>query len=261
MSIDFTLSPEQRELQAAARVFAKNTLSRVGETIAPFSRPEDRFYATRPLYAEMVKAGFVAALVPKKYGGTGMSTVDLALATEELAAADVNVPSALLGTGLGLEPIINFGNEDQKRLFLPDVVTASGDRLAAFAFTEVTGGSNFDCPEPTAGVQTIVRREGDEWVMNGKKHSTTNACGWNGEGAELISVVCRVGADQPPQKSLAVIVVPGETAGVELAGFLDTVGHRAVSSPIMHFHNVRVPVDNMIGEPGDGIGIGRAPCR
>ena len=59
----------------------------------------------------MVKAGFVAALIPKKYGGTGMSTVDLALATEELAAVDVKVPSALLGTGLGLEPIINYGTD------------------------------------------------------------------------------------------------------------------------------------------------------
>jgi nitroalkane oxidase len=253
MAIDFTLSPEQRELQAAARAFAQEHLSQVKATIAPFARPEDRFYATRPIYAEMVKAGFVSALIPKKYGGTGLSTVDLALATEELAAVDVNVPSALLGTGLGLEPIINFGTEEQKKRFLPDFISASGDRLAAFAFTEVTGGSNFDCPDPNAGVQTIARREGDEWIINGKKHYTTNACGWNGEGADLVSVVCRIGSDQSPQKSLAIIVVPGKAAGVELAGFLDTAGHRATSSPIMHFNNVRVPVENMIGQPGDGI--------
>lgn len=255
MAIDFTLSPEQQALQAAARAFAKQHLARVAATIAPFARPEERFYATRPIYAEMVKAGFVAALIPKKYGGTGMSTVDLALATEELAAVDVNVPSALLGTGLGLEPIINYGTEEQKRRFLPDFIAHSGERLAAFAFTEVSGGANYDCPDPSAGVQTIARREGDEWVITGKKHYTTNACGWDGKGADLVSVVCRIGADRSPQESLAIIVVPGRAQGVEVAGFLDTAGHRATSSPIMHFNEVRVPVDNLIGQPGDGIGM------
>lgn len=253
MTIDFTLSNAQRDLQASARDFARDVLSGVAAAIAPFSKPEDRFYATRPFYAEMGKAGFIAALIPKDYGGTAMSTLDLAIAAEELAAVDVNVASALLGTGLGLEPIMNFGTEEQKRRFLPDFAKPGIDLLAAFAFTEVTGGSNFDCPDPTAGVQTIARREGDEWVINGKKHYTTNGCGWDGKGSHLISVVCRVGSDLPPQQSLAIIVVPGNAPGVEVVGFLDTAGHRATSSPVMHFNDVRVPVGNLIGKLGDGI--------
>lgn len=255
MAIDFSLSPEQKALQQSAREFAATHLARVRGIIAPLARPEERFYATRPIYEEMVKAGFITALVPKAYGGTAMSTVDLALATEELAAVDVNVPSALLGTGLGLEPIINYGTEEQKRRFLPQFVSNQGTPLAAFGFTEVTGGSGFDTPDPNAGVQTIAVREGDEWVINGKKHYTTNACGWDGKGADLVSLVCRVGGDRPPQESLAVIVVPGRAPGVKVAGFLDTAGHRATSSPVMHFENVRVPYDNLIGRPGDGIGM------
>jgi alkylation response protein AidB-like acyl-CoA dehydrogenase len=255
MAIDFTLSPEQQQLQAAARSFAANVLSKVAPTIAAIARPEDRFYATRPFYAEMAKAGFVAALIPKEYGGTAMSTMDLAIASEELAAVDINVPSALLGTGLGLEPIMRFGNEEQKRRFLPDFITNGADRLAAFAFTEVSGGSNFDCPDPAAGVQTFARREGDSWVISGKKHYTTNGCGWDGKGAHLISVVCRTDPSRPPQESLAVIAVPGNAPGVETVGFLDTVGHRAVVSPVMHFNQVRVPAANIIGKPGDGIAI------
>jgi alkylation response protein AidB-like acyl-CoA dehydrogenase len=254
MAIDFTLSPDQQQLQAAASEFARNVLGKVAGTIAPLGKPEERFYATRPFYAEMAKAGFVAALIPKEYGGTAMSTVDLAIASEELAAVDINVPSALLGTGLGLEPIMRFGTQEQKRRFLPDFVT-NGERLAAFAFTEVTGGSNFDCPDPSAGVQTFARREGDSWVINGKKHYTTNGCGWDGKGAHLISVVCRTDPALPPQESLAIIVVPGNTPGVETVGFLDTVGHRAVVSPVMHFNNVRVPANNLIGKPGDGVRI------
>ena len=199
MAIDFNLSAEQKGLQLAAQEFAKTHLSRVAGIIAPHARPEDRFYATQPVYGETVKAGFNSALVPQAYGGTAMSTLELALATEELAAVDVNVPSALLGTGLGLEPIINYGTEEQKRRFLPQFVSNQGTPLAAFGFTEVTGGSGFDCPDPGAGVQTIAVREGDESVISGKRHYTTNACGWDGRGADLVSLVCRVGGDRPPR--------------------------------------------------------------
>lgn len=257
MAIDFTLSPAQRELQANARAFAARVLSQVEPTIRDLPRPEQRFFAIRPFYAEMAKAGFVHALVPEAYGGSGMSVVDFAIAAEELAAVDVNVPSALLATGLGIEPILRFGSEEQKRGLLAPILANPAEQLAAFAFTEVTGGANFDRPDPSAGVQTIARREGDEWVINGRKHYTTNGCGWDGHNAHLITVVCRTDPSLPPQQSLALIAVPGHTPGIEVSGYLDTAGHRATSSPVMEFRDVRVPVGNLIGRPGDGI----AMCR
>lgn len=255
MAIDFTLSPAQQALQQQARTFAHDVLSQVKATIAAHVRPEDRFFATRPFYAAMADAGFVHALVPTAYGGAGMSTLDFALAAEELAAVDVNVPSTLLGTGLGLEPILGFGSDAQKRQWLGEILDRPGERLAAFAFTEVTGGANFDNPDPSAGVQTHARRDGDHWVINGQKHYTTNGCGWDGKGAHLLSVVCRTDLARPPQESLAVIVVPGNTPGVEVTGYLDTVGHRAVVSPRIHFNDVRVPAANILGAPGDGMRI------
>ena len=255
MAIDFTLSPEQRQLQAGARLFAKEVLSKVKGVIAPIARPEDRFFATKPFYAQMAEAGFVHSLIPKAYGGNGMAPLDFALATEELTAVDINVPTTLLATGLGLEPLLLFGSDQQKQTFLPQILEAPAERLAAFAFTEITGGANFDSPDPAFGVQTSARRDGDSWVINGKKHYTTNGCGWDGKGAHLLTVVCRTDLSRPPAESLAVIVVPGATPGVEVVGYLDTAGHRAVVSPIIHFNNVRVPVSNIIGEPGDGIKI------
>ncbi len=255
MAIDFSLSPEQQQLQAGARAFAREALSGVKSTIAPIARPEDRFFATRPFYAQMAQAGFVHALIPKAYGGTGMPPLDFALAAEELSAVDINVPSTLLSTGLGLEPLLQFGSDAQKRRFLPEILEKPADRLAAFAFTEIGGGANFDCPDPTAGVQTFARLDGDSWVINGKKHYTTNGCGWDGKGAHLMTVVCRTDPLKSPQESLAVIVVPGATPGVEIVGYLDTAGHRAVVSPIIHFNDVRVPASNIIGQPGDGIRI------
>ena len=251
MAIDFTLSPEQLELQATARSFAQRVLTRVKPTIDPIKAPEDRFFATKPFYAEMATAGFIHALVPKRYGGTEMSVLDFAIAAEELAAVDINVPSAVLATALGIEPILRFGTEEQKQEFISQILQDPAQNLAALAFTEVTGGANFDAPDPAAGVQTFARLEGDHWVINGRKHYTTNGCGWDGKGARLISVVCRTDPALPPAESLALIVVPGATPGVSVSGYLDTAGHRATVSPVMEFNNVRVPVRNLIGKPGD----------
>lgn len=255
MPIDFTLSDEQKTLQAGARAFGSGVLAQVAAAIAPFSKPEDRFAATRPFYAQMADAGFVHALFPKEYGGTGMSVLDFAIAAEELAAIDINVPTTMLGTGLGMEPILGFGSHEQKQRFIGEILERPADRLAAFAFTEVRGGANFDCPDPTAGVQTFARREGDEWVIDGAKHYTTNGSGWDGKGAHLLTVVCRTDPTKPPAESLAVIVVPGATSGVEVAGYLDTMGHRAVVSPRIHFNGARVPAGNILGKPGDGAAI------
>jgi nitroalkane oxidase len=254
MAIDFTLSQSQRELQNGARAFGAQVLQKVLPTIAAFQNPDDRFYAIRPFYDAMVDAGFVKALLPVEFGGSALGIVDFAIAAEELAAVDINVPTALLATGLGLQPLLRFGTKEQKRGFLPDFIE-KGSRLAAFAFTEVTGGANYDHPDPTVGVRTFARREGDDWVITGQKHYTTNGTGWDGKGAHLFSVVCRTDSKTPPQESLAVILVPGGTPGIEVAGILDTVGHRATISPRIHFNNVRVPASNILGKPGDGIDI------
>jgi nitroalkane oxidase len=250
MAIDFTLSDEQRQLQSDARAFARSVLGGVKEAIAKIGQPDGRFYATRPFYREMARAGFVKSLIPRQYGGSGLSTVDLALAAEELAAVDANVPTTLLATGLGLQPVIQFGTEAQKREFLPGFVENGEDRLAAFAFTEVTGGANFDSPDPSTGVRTFARREGDEWIINGHKHYTTNGTGWDGKGAHVYTLICRTDLNKAPQESLAVIAVPGDSEGIRITGMIDTMGHRAVSSPRIHFDEVRVPVANILGRPG-----------
>jgi alkylation response protein AidB-like acyl-CoA dehydrogenase len=254
MTIEFALSPEQIALQEGAREFATTVLKDVRPTIRKFGKPDERFYATRPFHKKAVEAGFVKGLFPKEVGGTDVSTLDFALAAEELAAVDVNVPSTLLGTGLGVKPIIYFGTQDQKQRFLPDFVE-DGTKLAALAFTEVTGGANFDAADPRFGVKTFATLEGNEWVINGEKHYTTNGTGWDGKNCHLYAVVCRTNPNKGAQESLAVIMVPGSDPGLKVTGLLDTVGHRASISPRMKFENVRVPAGNIIGEPGDGIKI------
>lgn len=257
MAIEFRLTEAQLELQANARAFANGVLAGVKDAIAVHDKPDKRFYATKPFFDEVAKAGFIHALLPRAYGGQGFSNIDFAIAAEELMAVDVSVPSTMLAVGLGLQPLLLHGSDEQKQKFLKPFVDNPADHLAALAFSDVGGAANFDCPEPGAGMQTFAHRDGDAWVINGHKQYTTNGSGWDGKGASLFSVVCRAdesgNREVAPQDSLAVIMVPGSTPGIEITGHHDMPGHRAVDSPIIEFRDVRVPLANMLGKPGDGV--------
>jgi len=255
MPIDFTLTPEQQELRLGAREFARTVVSRVAEVTKGLETPEERFYATRPLYREAVEAGFLKGLIPPEDGGTYSGLLDQAIGGEEVAAVDMSLPCTIFSAGLGLQPLIQFGSEEQKRRMLAPFLDTSRDALAAFAFSEVGGSGSFDSPDPDAGIQTTARLEGDEWVINGRKHFTTNATGWDGTGCELTTVVCRTDPSKPASESLAVIAVEGPHPGITFHGARDTVGHRASLSPIVHFDDVRVPAENILGKPGDGLEI------
>src|SRR6266446_7423915 len=247
MPIDFTLSPEQRALQDGARTFAEGVLAPIAAQIDAIADPAEAFYSTRAAFREMARAGFTKSFIPVADGGLGFGLVDFAIAAEELARVDINVPTTLLGSGLGLQPVIQFGDAAQRKRFLqPFVDDEDGALLASFAFTEVAGGANFDSNDAAAGVQTFARRVGDEWVVTGQKHYTTNGTGWDGKGAHLYSVVCRTDPSKGARESLAVVMVPGNAVGVQVVDVYDKLGHHGVMTPRVHFENVRVPANHLI---------------
>ena len=251
MPIDFELSEEQRQLQINARQFAEQVLAPVAETIDRSPDAWTAFTASREAFREFGRAGFTKVFIPTEFGGAGLSLLDLAIATEELARFDVNVPTTLLGNGLALYPIIHYGTPEQRERFLrPFSDDTEGELLGALAFTEVEGGANFDSADPKGGIQTIARLEGDEWVITGEKHYTTNGTGWNRTGCHLYTVVCRIDDALPANEGLAVIVVEGDRPGIVVGDVYDKLGHRGVISPRIEFDHVRVPVDNLIGQPG-----------
>jgi alkylation response protein AidB-like acyl-CoA dehydrogenase len=251
MAIDFTPTDSQRELRQNAHDFAEAVLRPVGERIDRAADAWEAFLAGREAYREMAKAGFTHSFIPTEYGGGGFSMLDFALAAEELTRVDVNVPTTLLATGLGLQPVIQYGTDEQKeRLLRPFTLDDQGDLLAAYAFTDVDGGANFDSPDPAGGMQTVARREGNEWVITGQKHYTTNGTGWDRTGCHLYTVVCRTDPAQGAEESLAVIAVPGGLPGITVVDVYDKVGHRGVVTPRVDFTEVRVPLANLIGEPG-----------
>jgi nitroalkane oxidase len=255
MPIDFTLTPAQRELQLSARKFARSVLADVAPATRNLADAAGRFTATRPFYEQVVTAGFLRRLIPLPLGGEGTGVVDMAVVAEEFQSVDVNVSLTMFGALLGLTPVMIAGTPDQQKLFLAPFLKGKGTPLAAFAFSEPGGSANFASPPPGAGVRTSARLDGDSWVIDGAKQWVSSATGWNGDGADLICVVCRTDPAAPPESAISVIAVPGPVRGISIERLSDSMGHRAHLTPRFKLNQVRVPRANVLGPVGSGMGL------
>jgi butyryl-CoA dehydrogenase len=254
MAIDFTLTAQQQELQRASRKFAKEVLgeARRAELLAT---PEERFRATRPIYEAMVAAGYLRKCIPAPAGGDNAGLMDLALLSEEFYSVNASVTLTMLGTVLGLLPILLGGTPDQCQRLLVPFLKPSGAPLAGFCFSEPGGSANAGSPPPGEGVRTTARREGDNWVINGRKKWVSSATGWNREGADVLCVVCRTDPAAPPDAAISVIAVEGPARGIVFERAIDTIGHRAHLVPEFSLQNVATPHDNLLGQQGSGLAL------
>jgi len=206
------------------------------------------------MYEAVVREGFLRRLIPQPFGGEGTGLMDMAILTEEFYAVDANVSLTLLATLLGLMPVFLAGSPTQQQELIAPFLSKTGAPLAALANSEPGGSANYAAPAPAAGVRTSARLEGDEWVINGAK-KWMNGAGWDGQGADLLCVVCRSDPSAPPERSISVIAVPKPERGFRLVELIDTVGNRAHPAPVFELNDVRVPYDNVLGEAGAGRGI------
>ncbi|MCU1653384.1 MAG: nitroalkane oxidase [Pseudonocardiales bacterium] len=252
MAIDFTLTPEQRELSLAARDFARKVLTEVGPATRGLGTAEERWKATKPIYEQVVAAGWLRRILPVPVGGECRGMVDLAVIAEEFVAVDANVSLTLFAVTLGLTPLMAAGSPEQLEQHLGPFLEPAGAPLAAFAFSEPGGSANFDAPAPAEGVRTTAVLDGDEWVINGAKKWVSSSGGWDGTGPDLLAVVCRTSSDAPPDGALSVILVPGPVEGLVLEESLELLGHRAHQTPTVSLRDVRVPKGNILGGPGAG---------
>ena len=261
MSIDFTLTPAQRELQLSARKFARSVLADVAPATRNLADAAERFAATRPFYEQVVKAGFLRRLIPLPLGGEGTGVVDMAVVAEEFQSVDVNVSLTMFGAILGLTPVMIAGTPDQQKQFLAPFLTGKGTPLAAFAFSEPGGSANFASPPPGAGVRTSARLDGDSWVIDGAKQWVSSATGWNGDGADLICVVCRTDPAAPPESAISVIAVPGPVRGISIERLSDSMGHRVDLTPRFSLDEALTPRDHVLEAVGCGERTGRSELR
>jgi alkylation response protein AidB-like acyl-CoA dehydrogenase len=230
--IDFRLGEEHEALRQTVARFAREAVAPViGDLYERGEFPYD-------LVAGMGKMGLFGLPFPEEHGGMGGDYFALCLALEELARVDSSVAITLeAGVSLGAMPIFRFGDEEQKREWLPRL--CSGERLAGFGLTEPGGGS--DVP---GGMRTTARLEDGHWVINGSKSFITNA------GTDITAFVTV--AALTGEREISTIIVPSGTPGFTVGRKYSKVGWSASDTRELSFEDVRVPEANLVGPRGRG---------
>ncbi len=184
--------------------------------------------------------GLMGMTVPEAYGGSELDTLAQAVALEALGWGDAGTALTIEAHNcLGLEPIVRFGTEAQKRTWLPRAVT--GERLAALALTEPQAGSDLQ------GIQTRAERDRDGWVLTGQKMWITNA-----DDAAFIVVLARTRPERS-SKALSMFIVPREAEGLHVGPPERKMGLGTSHSHALTFDRVRLPADALLGQEGRGL--------
>src|SRR3990167_5843073 len=167
------------------------------EKIAPVAGEYDK---SEEFPHEIIKiiadSDLFAIFVPQEYGGTGGGVLDLCIATEELSSACGGIAVCYAASALGTFPIILFGNEEQKKKYLPDL--ASGKKIAAFGITEPEAGSD------ASAIKTTAKKEGNHYILNGVKHFITN-----GGDAQTYTIIAMTDKSKGARGASAFIVEKG----------------------------------------------------
>ena len=258
MAIDFTLTKEQKEIQARARAFAQEVLAPVTRQVDAEPDPLTAFQLTKPAYAEACKRGIAFSMLPRTYGGGGLSNVDFVIAAEEIQAVDPGFGTTVLVNGLGLLPVWYYGTEEQKERFISAATAdTSNEFIVGYAASEPAGSpggtANFDAPAVDgAGMAVTATLDGDEYVVNGRKYWPCNVGGWDNEGAHINLVVVRTDAGAGGTAGLSALMIERGTPGITYRS-ISTLGQRSTPNCEIIFDNARVPAVNMLeGAKGNG---------
>jgi len=233
--VDFELDDELLAIQQAAREFAE-------KEIAPTVDEDDRAHRFRKdLVRKMGELGFFSSTVPEEYGGTNAGYVSLVVITEEISRIHSSMRVAINMQVGPASAIMDFGNEDQKKRFVPKI--ASAEWLSCFAITEPDAGSD------VGAMRTTALKDGDHYVLNGSKTWISNA---------QVADVALVYAYTDPKtkyKGMSAFMVDLHTPGITTRPIQEKLGALASPTGELFFDNCRVPRENLLGKEGDGFKI------
>ena len=233
--MDFELTKSQKEIQKAAREFAKGEFDK--DLALELSRKHE--FPTK-IWKKACDLGFVGVHFPEAYSGQDLGVLENIIIADEFCARDSSIGAAIILSSFASECVLRFGSEALKQKFLPPV--AEGQMLSSGAFTEPGHGSDI------TSLDTTAVREGDEWVINGTKTFITN-----GGMAGFYSVMCQTDSEcQPSYRGISLILVEAEREGITSADVGDKMGIHMMTTAEVNFKDVRVPLDNLIGEEGKG---------
>ena len=234
--MDFDLTPEQEEFRQSVRAFSE-------DVIRPRAEEMDRAEELpMDIVKQMAELGLFGLPFPEEYGGQGADFLTLCLAIEEIARVDSSIAITLeAAVGLGANPILHFGTEEQKQRWL--VPMAQGEIFGAFGLTEPGGGTDAEATKTTATL------EGGQWVINGSKAFITNS-GTPITG--LVTITATTGRRSDGSKEISGIIVPTDSQGFEVGPPYRKLGWRASDTHELAFNDVRVPEGNLLGKRGRG---------
>jgi short-chain 2-methylacyl-CoA dehydrogenase len=233
--MDYRLDDEHEALRKTVEEFARDVVAPQAERLdANEEFPYD-------IVRQMGDMGLFGLPFPEEYGGMGGDYFALCLALEELARADSSVAITLeAAVSLGAMPIYRFGTEEQKRTWLPELLT--GRALGAFGLTEPGGGTD------AGATRTTAKLVDGQWVINGTKCFITNS---GTDITRLITVTAVTGSDGP-KREISSIIVPAPHEGLTVAPKYSKVGWHASDTRELSFSDCRVPEENLLGERGRG---------
>ncbi|HEX6336495.1 MAG TPA: acyl-CoA dehydrogenase family protein [Jiangellaceae bacterium] len=231
----FELSPEHETFRKVVREFAE-------AEIAPHAAEWDReHHFPVDVVRQMGELGIFGLTAPEEFGGGGDFT-SLCVAIEEIGRVDQSLGITLeAGVGLGITPILNYGTDEQKQRWLPDLV--AGRALAGFGLTEPGSGSD------AGATATRATLDGDEWVIDGAKQFITNS---GTSITSCVTVTARTGTTDDGKPEISAIIVPSGTPGFTVEPAYDKLGWRASDTHPLTFENCRVPAGHLLGERGKG---------
>jgi len=222
-------------IRAQTRRFVEQEILPNGDTW------EDEGKVPRSVLRKMGEIGFFGLRVPEDYGGVGFGALASVAFAEELGRSTYGGFSitALVHTDLAMPYLLNFGSDDQKKRWLPGMLT--GDTLTAIAVTEADAGSD------VASIRTRARRDGDGWRINGSKMFITN-----GGTADLIFVAARTHSDAKGSRAISIFAVPRDTVGFSVSRALPKMGWHCSDTAELSFADCWVSDDHLIGEQDRG---------
>jgi len=232
--MNFELTKEQQMIKEMVRDFAE-------KEIKPHAQDWDETAEfPHEVFKKMGELGVLGIPFPEEYGGSGGDTISYAIAVEEIGRACGGTGlSYAAAISLGASPIYYFGTEEQKQKWL--VPMAKGETLGAFGLTEPNAGSD------AGGTRTRAVLDGDEYVINGEKCWITNA-----QYARQVIVTAVTGKDERGKNIISAIIVPTDTPGFTINSNYDKMGVRASNTCELIFEDVRVPRENLLGDPNKG---------
>jgi alkylation response protein AidB-like acyl-CoA dehydrogenase len=228
--MDFDWSPELRALRADAEEVA-------GKAIAAHGQHDDAWINgySRDFARELGRRGWIGMTWPTEHGGGGRSALERFVVTEALIELGAPIAAAWFADRQMGPTLIAYGNDDQKRRFLPGIL--AGETGWCIGMSEPDAGSDL------ASLGTRADRDGDEFVINGQKIWTSF-----GETADYCYLICRTSSDGPKHAGISELIVPLDTPGITIRPIEDMTTNRHFCE--VWYDNVRVPVANLVGEEG-----------